>query len=211
MSPTLHFSFGVSQHNASVCTDPWSSGNVGRKWLDRHQGNQRGVEIEFSLSVQELRPASRDIDGDVGWEVTMAKVKTTCRLCLVRCGMVVETDKAGTVKRITGDREPSTVQGLSVREGKFIAGFHPFAQAHHPSDEAARRTRLGPLAKGELGRRARRHRSTPQRNHRHSWRSRSGGAGTCRRRNISPTTCSATSSAARLSSSTIRINALRRN
>ncbi len=53
----------------------------------------------------------------------MAKVKTTCRLCLVRCGMVVETDAAGKVKRITGDRSHPLSKGYLCVKGNASLDF----------------------------------------------------------------------------------------
>ena len=53
----------------------------------------------------------------------MTKVKTTCRLCLVRCGMVVETDKAGKVKRITGDRSHPLSKGYLCVKGNSSLDF----------------------------------------------------------------------------------------
>jgi anaerobic selenocysteine-containing dehydrogenase len=47
----------------------------------------------------------------------MTKIKTTCRLCLVRCGMVVEKDRAGKVKRIVGDRSHPLSKGYLCVKG----------------------------------------------------------------------------------------------
>ncbi len=50
----------------------------------------------------------------------METVRTTCRLCLVRCGMLVETE-GGKVTRITGDREHPLSQGYLCVKGKLSA------------------------------------------------------------------------------------------
>lgn len=47
----------------------------------------------------------------------MTKIKTTCRLCLVRCGMVVEKDRNGKIKRISGDREHPLSKGYLCVKG----------------------------------------------------------------------------------------------
>lgn len=47
----------------------------------------------------------------------MTKIKTTCRLCLVRCGMVVEKDRNGKVKRISGDRDHPLSKGYLCVKG----------------------------------------------------------------------------------------------
>jgi thiosulfate reductase / polysulfide reductase chain A len=48
----------------------------------------------------------------------MATVHTTCRLCLVRCGIVVETDAAGRIKRCVGDRRHRLSKGYLCVKGK---------------------------------------------------------------------------------------------
>ena len=48
----------------------------------------------------------------------MATVHTTCRLCLVRCGIVVETDAAGHIKRCVGDRRHRLSKGYLCVKGK---------------------------------------------------------------------------------------------
>lgn len=48
----------------------------------------------------------------------MATVHTTCRLCLVRCGIVVETDAAGGVRRVAGDRRHALSKGFLCIKGK---------------------------------------------------------------------------------------------
>jgi anaerobic selenocysteine-containing dehydrogenase len=47
----------------------------------------------------------------------MTKIRTTCRLCLVRCGMVVEKDRSGNIKRITGDRDHPLSKGYLCVKG----------------------------------------------------------------------------------------------
>jgi anaerobic selenocysteine-containing dehydrogenase len=81
------------------------------------------MEVELPSDEQALRLASADMEGNVGREGTMAKVKTTCRLCLVRCGMVVETDAAGKVKRITGDRSHPLSKGYLCVKGNASLDF----------------------------------------------------------------------------------------
>jgi len=53
----------------------------------------------------------------------MAKIKTTCRLCLVRCGMVVETDQSGKITRITGDRNHPLSKGHLCIKGNASLDF----------------------------------------------------------------------------------------
>jgi len=53
----------------------------------------------------------------------MATVKTTCRLCLVRCGMVVETDAAGAVTKLTGNRDHPLSKGYLCVKGKASLDF----------------------------------------------------------------------------------------
>jgi anaerobic selenocysteine-containing dehydrogenase len=48
----------------------------------------------------------------------MATVHTTCRLCLVRCGIVVETDEAGRISRLVGDRAHRLSKGYLCIKGK---------------------------------------------------------------------------------------------
>ena len=48
---------------------------------------------------------------------TTATVTTNCRLCLVRCGMKVETEN-GLVKRIVGDRHHPLSKGYLCVKGK---------------------------------------------------------------------------------------------
>jgi anaerobic selenocysteine-containing dehydrogenase len=54
----------------------------------------------------------------------MAKVKTTCRLCLVRCGMVVSKDQKGNVKRIIGDRSHPLSKGHLCVKGNASLDFN---------------------------------------------------------------------------------------
>ncbi len=54
----------------------------------------------------------------------MTKVKTTCRLCLVRCGMVVSKDQNGDVKRIVGDRSHPLSKGYLCVKGNASLDFN---------------------------------------------------------------------------------------
>ena len=47
----------------------------------------------------------------------MASIRTTCRLCLVRCGMQVET--GGAAVRVTGDRKHPLSKGFLCPKGKY--------------------------------------------------------------------------------------------
>jgi thiosulfate reductase/polysulfide reductase chain A len=53
----------------------------------------------------------------------MSKVKTTCRLCLVRCGMVVTKDRNGKVKSIVGDRSHPLSRGYLCVKGNASLDF----------------------------------------------------------------------------------------
>ncbi|MCZ7565637.1 MAG: molybdopterin-dependent oxidoreductase [Burkholderiales bacterium] len=48
----------------------------------------------------------------------MPTVRTTCRLCLVRCGITVETDAAGRISRFVGDRAHPLSKGYLCIKGK---------------------------------------------------------------------------------------------
>lgn len=48
----------------------------------------------------------------------MPTVHTTCRLCLVRCGITVETDAAGRINRFVGDRGHALSKGYLCIKGK---------------------------------------------------------------------------------------------
>ena len=106
----------------------------------------------------------------------MATINTTCRLCLVRCGMVAEThddvigDKnipnaipnvePGTVYKVQGDRDHPLSKGYLCVKGKASVDYHGCRRkARHLSAEAGRPARLRQVAsKRHLGRGAGRHR-----------------------------------------------------
>jgi anaerobic selenocysteine-containing dehydrogenase len=52
----------------------------------------------------------------------METIRTNCRLCLVRCGMIVETEN-GLVKRITGDESHPLSKGYLCVKGKASLDF----------------------------------------------------------------------------------------
>jgi len=52
----------------------------------------------------------------------METIRTNCRLCLVRCGMIVETEN-GLVKRITGDKSHPLSKGYLCVKGKASLDF----------------------------------------------------------------------------------------
>jgi anaerobic selenocysteine-containing dehydrogenase len=49
---------------------------------------------------------------------TATTTRTTCRLCLVRCGMLVETDETGQVTRLVGDKAHPLSKGFLCVKGK---------------------------------------------------------------------------------------------